>query len=82
MKGILFKKGENMKKRILNKRGKFALTILTILASAIIYVLMAVLGEKAQDNIFYQLILFCGYTWLFLGQMGIYFIIWGGEVNF
>ena len=70
-----------MKKRRLNKRGKIALTILTILTSAIIYVLMAVLGMKMEDNIFYQIIFFFGYTWLFLGQfMAIYFI-WENEVN-
>lgn len=70
-----------MKRRKLNKRGKIALTILTILTSAIIYVLMAVLGMKMEDNIFYQIIFFCGYTWLFLGQfMAIYFI-WENEVN-
>lgn len=71
-----------MKKRRLNKRGKIALTILTILASAVIYVLMAVLGEKGQINIFYQLALICGYIWLFFGQFGVYYFIWYSEVRF
>lgn len=66
-----------MKKRRLNKRGKIALTILTILASIVIYVLMAILGEKGQSNIFYQVILFCGWCWLLLGQIMAYMMVWG-----
>lgn len=71
-----------MKKRRLNKRGKIALTILTFLISVVIYVLMAILGEKGQSNIFYQVTLFCGYTWLFLGQISVYCFIWDDEVDF
>lgn len=71
-----------MKKRRLNKRGKIALTILTILASAIIYVLMAILGAKGQSSIFYQVAFFCGYMWLFLGQISVFYFIWGNEVRF
>lgn len=70
-----------MKKRRLNKKGKIAITILTILISIIIYVLMAVLGEKGQDNTFYQFILFCGWIWLFIGQIIVYVMIWGKEVE-
>ena len=65
-----------MKKRRLKKWVKILLTILTILASAVIYVLMAILGAKGQNSIFYQVIFFCGYTWLILGQFGVYYAIW------
>lgn len=65
-----------MKKRRLKKWVKILLTILTILASAVIYVLMAILGAKGQSSIFYQVIFFCGYTWLILGQFGVYYAIW------
>lgn len=70
-----------MKRRKLNKRGKILLTSLTIMLSVVIYVLMAILGAKGQDSIFYQVIFFCGYTWLVLGQFGVYFMIWGNEVS-
>lgn len=70
-----------MKRRKLNKRGKILLTSLTIMLSVVIYVLMAILGEKGQTNIFYQMAFICGYGWLFLGQFGVYFMIWGNEVK-
>lgn len=70
-----------MKKRRLNKRGKIALTILTILASAVIYVLMVILGEKEQESIFTLVALFSGWSWLLLLQPSIYFAIWKDEVN-
>lgn len=71
-----------MKKRKLNTRGKILITSLTIMLSVVIYVLMAILGEKGQESIFYQVILFCGYTWLFFGQIGVFFATWGKEVEF
>lgn len=63
-------------KRRLNKRGKIAVTILTILASVIIYVLMGQLGAKATGGIIYQLGLVCGWSWLILGQITVYFMVW------
>lgn len=70
-----------MKRRKLNKRGKKLLTSLTIMLSVVIYVLMAILGAKGQDSIFYQVAFFVGYGWLFLGQIAVLFMIWGNEVN-
>ena len=63
-------------KRRLNKRGKILVTSLTIMLSVVIYVLMAILGEKGQSNIFYQVILFCGWSWLLLGQIMAYMMVW------
>lgn len=70
-----------MKKRRLNKRGKILATSLTFTLSVVIYVLMAILGAKGQDNIFYQVTFFAGYGWLFLGQIAVLFMIWGNEVS-
>lgn len=70
-----------MKKRRLNKRGKILVTSLTIMLSVVIYVLMAILGGKAQNNIFYLAGLLCGWIWLLFGQIGVYFMIWESEVQ-
>lgn len=70
-----------MKRRKLNKRGKILITSLTIMLSVVIYVLMAILGEKAQNSIFHQVGLFCGWIWLLFGQIGVYIMIWESEVK-
>lgn len=64
-------------KRRLNKRGKVLVTTLTVILSAVIYVLMAYIGTKATDGIIYQVMLFCGWIWLILGQMSVYVLVWG-----
>lgn len=69
-----------MKRKKLNKRGKILFTSLTIMLSVVIYVLMVVLGEKAQDSIFYQVVALCGWGWLIIGQIMAYCMIWGNEV--
>lgn len=71
-----------MKKRRLKKWVKISLTIMTILASAVIYVLMAFLGTKGQNSIIGLGTLICGWIWLFLGQFGAYYFIWESEMNF
>lgn len=68
-------------KRRLNKKGKILVASLTIMLSVVIYVLMAILGEKGQDSIFNQVILFCGWIWLFIGQIMVYVMVWGKEVD-
>lgn len=63
-------------KRRLNKRGKFLITILTLLLSAVIYNFMGYLGGLGVNNIFYQMTLLLGWGWLFLGQFGAIIFIW------
>lgn len=64
-------------KRRLNKKGKVLVTTLTIMLSVFIYVLMAQIGVKATEGIIYQVSLFCGWTWLILGQTSVYMLVWG-----
>lgn len=71
-----------MKKRRLNKRGKIVLTILIILISAVIYVLMAKFGVKAQESTIALVGIVCAWIWLILGQFGVYYFIWDSEVRF
>jgi hypothetical protein len=64
-----------MKKR-LNKKGKVLVTSLTFMLSVVIYVLMAILGAKGQTNIFYQVVLVCGWIWMLFGQISVYMMVW------
>lgn len=66
-----------MKKRRLNKKGKILVTIITILASVLIYILMAKLGTFVKDSIFILFLTVCGWSWLILGQMSVYYMLWG-----
>jgi len=60
----------------LNLKGKVVFTSLTIMLSVVIYVLMANLGELASESGIYQLIFICGWSWLLIGQIGAYMLIW------
>lgn len=62
-------------KRRLNKKGKILFTTLTILISAIIYVLTGKLGQLASTNIFYQLATILAWIWLVLGQFTVLYFI-------
>ena len=63
-------------KRRLNKKGKILFTIITILISTIIYILMAKLGQFAKDSIFILIITICGWSWLIIGQMSVFAMLW------
>lgn len=65
-----------MKKRRLNKKGKILVTIITILASVLIYILMAKLGTFAKDSIFILFLTVCGWSWLILGQTSVLALVW------
>lgn len=65
-----------MKKTRLRKWVKVVLSIMTIIASTLIYVLMAKFGAKVQSNIFYLGTAICGWIWLLFGQFSIYYFIW------
>ncbi len=62
--------------RRLNKKGKILITIITILISAVIYVLTAKLGVFAKNNIFILFIVVCGWIWLILGQTSVLALVW------
>lgn len=64
-------------KRRLNKRGKILFTIITILISAVIYILTAKLGGFAKDSIFILIFTVFGWSWLILGQMSVFYMLWG-----
>lgn len=55
---------------------KIALTIETIVISAIIYVLTGILGELAQSSTFYSIVCVSAWIWLFFGQFGAFYCIW------
>ena len=63
-------------KRILNLKGKFLVTSLTIMLSVVIFGLMGFLGGLLSNNGFIQLALVCGWAWLLFGQIGVYILIW------
>ena len=71
-----------MKKRRLKKWVKILLTILTILVSAVIYILTVVLGTKTQESVFHLAGTITAWIWLFMGQFGAYYLIWEKELNF
>lgn len=60
----------------LRKWVKVVLTILVILASFKIYAEMGQIRTKAVSSINYQVIAILGWTWLIIGQIWVYSIIW------
>lgn len=60
----------------LRKWVKVVLTILVILVSFKIYAEMGQIRTKAVSNINYQVIAVLGWTWLLMGQIWVYSIIW------
>lgn len=64
------------KKMKLRKWVKVVLTILVILVSFKIYAEMGQIRTKAVSSINYQVIAVLGWTWLLMGQIWVYSIIW------
>ena len=60
----------------LRKWVKVVLTILMILVSFKIYAEMGQIRTKAVSSINYQVIAILGWTWLIIGQIWVYSIIW------
>ena len=60
----------------LRKWVKVVLTILVILVSFKIYAEMGQIRTKAVSSINYQVIAVLGWTWLLMGQIWVYSIIW------
>lgn len=60
----------------LRKWVKVVLTILVILVSFKIYAEMGQIHTKAVSSINYQVIAILGWTWLIIGQIWVYSIIW------
>ena len=63
----------------LRKWVKVVLTILVILVSFKIYAEMGQIRTKAVSSINYQVIAVLGWTWLVIGQIWVYSIIWQGK---
>lgn len=60
----------------LRKWVKVVLTILVILVSFKIYAEMGQIRTKAVSSINYQVIAVLGWTWLLMGQIWVYSMIW------
>lgn len=65
-----------MKRRRIRKWVKILLTSITIISSALVYVLTVDFGAKAQTSIFYTITTLSAWIWLFLGQFAVYYFIW------
>lgn len=65
---------EIQKKKRRNK--KIALTVETLIISAIIYILLGQFGELATKGGIYTILIVCGWIWLLGGQFGVLYTIW------
>lgn len=65
-----------MKRLVLKKKAKILFTCLIILASMFIYSKVDILGQLAQNSLFYQFMCLGSWFWLVAGQIQLLTLIW------